>query len=122
MGGWFIRHFAVGALLGMALAVSACGGASEGEEAKAPDSVDDSDEAPRQSPMEELQAIPKELRAQVANLTKPIDDVQKVIDQLTSIPKRYGLDPADMTAMAKATLESGKVSLDNVLTDRDHHP
>jgi prefoldin subunit 5 len=90
--------------------VSAC------EEAKSPDSVDhddrdDHDESPKQSPMEELEAIPKELKAQVAHLTKPIDDIQKVIDQLTSIPKRYGIDPADMIAMAKATLESGKVNV-----------
>jgi prefoldin subunit 5 len=104
------HQFAVSALLGLALAVSACGAANEGEEAKSPDSVD-SDEPPRQSPMEELQAIPRDLRAQVANLTKPIDDVQKVIDQLSSIPKRYGLDPADMIAMAKATVESGKVNV-----------
>jgi hypothetical protein len=95
-------HFALSALLGLAVANSAC------EEAKSPDSVE-SDES--ESPMEELQAIPVELSAQVADLTKPIDDVQKVIDQLTSIPKRYGIDAADMIAMAKATVESGKVDV-----------
>ena len=105
-GGGRIRQlsFWVSALLGLALVVSAC------EEAKSPDSVE-SDESPSQSPMEDLQAIPIELSAQVANLTKPIDDVQTVIDQLTSIPKRYGLDAADMLAMAKATVESGEVNV-----------
>jgi hypothetical protein len=98
------RRFGLSALLGVALMVSAC------EEAKSPDSVD-KDESSSQSPMEELQAIPVELNAQVANLTKPIDDVQKVIDQLTSIPKRYGINAADMMAMAKATVESGEINV-----------
>ncbi len=84
-------HLALSALLGLAVVNSAC------EEAKSPDSVE-SEESPSQSPMEELQSIPVELNAQVADLTKPIDDVQKVIDQLTSIPKRYGIDAADMVA------------------------
>jgi hypothetical protein len=99
-----LHYLALSALLGLAFVGSAC------EEAKSPDSVE-SDESPSQNPMEELQAIPTELSAQVADLTKPIDDVQKVIDQLTSIPKRYGFDAADMIAMAKATLESGKVDV-----------
>ncbi len=97
-------YFGLSALLGLAVVVCAC------EEAKSPDSVE-SDESPSQSPMQQLQTIPVELSAQVANLTKPVDDMQKVIDQLTSLPKRYGIDRADMIAMAKATVESGEVTV-----------
>ena len=86
-----------------------CAGANGNEEAKSPDSADQ--DAPKRTPMEELQAIPKELKAQADDLTKPIDDVQKVIDQLTSMPKRYGLDSADVMAMAQATLESGAINV-----------
>ena len=107
-----LRHllFALSALLGLALVVlvSGCGG--ENEEAKSPDSVDH-EQPSKLSPMEQLQAIPKDLKTQADDLTKPIDDVQKVIDQLTSIPKRYGLNAADMMTMAQATLASGTVNL-----------
>ncbi len=61
--------------------------------------------------MEELKAIPKELDAEVANITKPIDDVQSVIDELASLPKKHGLAASDVSAMAKATFDNGTVDV-----------
>ncbi len=102
-------RFAFGTLLGVALLSSGCAATDENEEAKSPDSV--ASDAPQQSPMEELQAIPKDLRAEVAKLTKPIDDVDAVIDQITSIPKRHDVNAAALASMVKAALQGGAVKL-----------
>jgi hypothetical protein len=61
------------------------------------------------SPMDELKAIPKDLDGEIAALTKPIDEVQFVIDDVTSIPKRHGVSAGDMAAMSKLAFESGTV-------------
>jgi hypothetical protein len=61
--------------------------------------------------MEELKSIPKELDAEVASVTKPVDDVQSIIDDLGKLPKKYGLAAGEVMSMAKATFDSGKVEL-----------
>jgi hypothetical protein len=103
----------VAALFGCLVLVVGCGGGVEEiERARSPESANgDQPAALEQTPMEELQSIPRDLKAQVAGLTKPIDDVQKVIDQIGSIPKRYGINAGDMIAMANATFQSGQVKL-----------
>lgn len=63
------------------------------------------------TPMEELKAIPKDLDAEVASLTKPVDDVQAIIDDLTNLPKKHGLTAAELMGMAKATFDNGKVEV-----------
>lgn len=63
------------------------------------------------SPMEELQAIPKDVDKDVAALTKPIDDVQVVIEEITSLPKKHHISAGDMAAMSKATFDNGKVEV-----------
>lgn len=89
----------------LGLSIMACGGGSE--EPKTP-----ADKASAQlSPMEELKAIPKDLDAEVASLTKPIDDVQSIIDDLGAFPKKHGLAAADVMGMAKATFDNGKVEM-----------
>jgi chromosome segregation ATPase len=93
-------------ILGAAL-VTGCGGSNK--EANAPTST--SSAKVELSAMEELKAIPKELDAEAAALTKPIDDVQSVIDQLAALPKKHGINAADMSAMAKATFEKGTVEV-----------
>lgn len=89
----------------MLAGLSGCGGNSEDPKTPADKN------SPALSPMDELQAIPKDLDAEVAALTKPIDDVQSVIDDLGAIPKKYGIAASDMAAMAKATFDSGKVEV-----------
>ncbi len=94
----------------LGLSIIACGGGSE--EPKTP-----ADKAAQNlSPMDELKAIPKDLDAEVASLTKPIDDVQSIIDDLGAFPKKHGMAAADVMAMAKATFDNGKVEV-NVKTD-----
>lgn len=61
------------------------------------------------TPMDELRAIPRDLDGEIAALTKPIDEVQLVIDDMTSIPKRHGISAGDMIAMSKVAFESGSV-------------
>ncbi len=63
------------------------------------------------SPIEELKAIPDELNASVQDIMKPIDDTQSVIDQVTSLPKRYKLNAKDVMGMASASVQSGTVNV-----------
>jgi len=99
------RSLLVLSSLVLGLSVIACGGGSE--EPKTP-----ADKASAQvSPMEELQAIPKDLDAEVASLTKPVDDVQSIIDDLGAFPKKHGMAAADVMGMAKATFDNGKVEV-----------
>jgi prefoldin subunit 5 len=94
-----------GALVGLA-ALPGCGGNSE--EPQTPASKDAKSTL---TPMEELKAIPADLDADVAALTKPIDDIQSAIDDIGALPKKHGLAAADLMLMAKGTFENGKVEL-----------
>lgn len=62
-------------------------------------------------PMQQLKSISTELKAGAADLTKPIDQVQAILDDLARMPEKYGLTLGDVLGMAKATLDSGKVAL-----------
>jgi len=84
--------------------VTGCGG---GGEAKSP-----SGEKAEVSALEELQAMPKEINAELTALTKPIDDAAEVIEQLTSIPKRHGINAGELASMAKGTFDNGTVKVE----------
>jgi hypothetical protein len=96
------------ALLVLALVVSsfstACGGGNKDANSAETTKAD-------LSPMEELKAIPKDIDTDVTGLTKPIDDAQSVIDRIANLPKKYGISAADLSTMAKATLDNGKVEV-----------
>jgi hypothetical protein len=94
-------------LLAGSVAVTACGGGAGGEEPQSPNAKASAEV----SAIDELKAIPKDLDAELANLTKPIDDVQSIIDDVTSLPKKYGINAADAMRMAKATIETGKIEV-----------
>jgi hypothetical protein len=98
-----MRRIFVSLVLGVSVLSDACGGSSD---AKSADSAKVS-----VTPLEELQGIPKDLNADVADLTKPIDDTQSVIDQIGALPKKYGFTAADMATMCKATLNDGTVDV-----------
>ncbi len=98
-------HLVVSAFLAIAV-VTGCGGSRQGANAPTTSSA-----KVELSAMEELKAIPKDLDAEAAALTKPIDDVQSVLDQLANLPKKHGITAGDMSAMAKATFEKGTVEV-----------
>lgn len=89
----------------LAIAATACGGGAE--EPQAPNAK----ASLQLSALDELKAIPKDLETEVSNLTKPIDDVQSIIDDVTNLPKKHGITAADAMGMAKATVSSGKVEV-----------
>lgn len=63
------------------------------------------------SPMEELQAIPKDIEKDIADLQKPIDEAQQVADEIGALPKKHHISAGDMAAMSKATFDNGKVEV-----------
>lgn len=75
-----------------------------------PDAAADGDEDG--DPLVSLQAIPGEIQAEVDHVLQPITDVDVVIDQVTSIPTRYGVNAAELSGMAKAKMDGGSVSID----------
>ena len=91
-------------LFTLALAAAACGGSKQ--EAK-----DAHTTAADLSPMDELKAIPTDLDAEVTALTKPIDETQAVIEQITSIPTRHKINAGEVMGMARGTLDGGKVEV-----------
>jgi hypothetical protein len=70
-------------------------------------------------PMQQLKSISAELKAGAADLTKPIDQAQAILDDLARLPEKSGLTLGDVLGMAKATLDSGKVALN--LARRDDY-
>lgn len=98
-----MRRLLVSIVLGVSVLSVACGGSSDSKGA-ASAKVD-------VTPLQELQGIPKELNDGVADLTKPIDDTQSVIDQIGALPKKYGITAGDMAAMCKATISNGTVDV-----------
>jgi hypothetical protein len=63
-------------------------------------------------PLAELQSIPDRIQAEIDLVLQPITDVDVVIDQVTSIPTRHGVDAGGLTSLAKASLDGGTVSVD----------
>lgn len=104
-----MRHtlLAVSILSGLTFLAGCGGGAAKGEDPKSPSAKASIDLAP----MDELKAIPVDLNAEVAALTKPVDDMQAAIDELGALPKKHGLAAAELMGMAKATFDSGKVEV-----------
>jgi hypothetical protein len=73
-----------------------------------PDEAAESDK----DPLAELQSIPDQIQAEVDNVLQPINDIDVVIEQLTTIPEKHGVNAADLTGLAKASLDGGEVSVD----------
>ncbi len=102
------KNLLAGSILsGLILLVGCGGGAKGGEDPKSPSAKASVELAP----MGELKAIPVDLDAEVAALTKPVDDIHAAIDEIGALPKKHGLAAAEIMGMAKATFDSGKVEL-----------
>lgn len=92
------------AVLGtLALAPVGCGKKDKGTDSPDGAAQEDAD------PMVELQTIPEKIQAELDLVLQPITDIDVVVDQLTSIPTRYGMNAADLTAMASASFDGGTV-------------
>lgn len=71
-------------------------------------------------PLEALKGIPDEIQAEVDNVLQPINDVDVVVEQVTTIPTRYNLDAAAITGLAKAKMDAegnASVEIDLDVTD-----
>ena len=95
-------HLVVGAIVAVGALSVGCGGSDPQPKTAAEVDV---------PPMAQLKSISAELKAGAANLTKPIDQVQVILDDLARLPEKHGLTLGDVLGMAKATLDSGKVTL-----------
>ena len=98
---------AISILSGLTFLAGCGGGAASGEDPKTPGAK----ASIELSAMDELKAIPTDLTAEVAALTKPIDDIQAAIDELGALPKKHGLAASELMAMAKGTFDNGKVEV-----------
>jgi hypothetical protein len=63
-------------------------------------------------PLAELQSIPDRIQAEVDHVLQPITDVDVVIDQVTTMPSRLGLDAGGLTSLASASLSDGQVEIE----------
>lgn len=63
------------------------------------------------TPMEELKAVPKDLHADLEALTKPLDDLDGAVDELTSFPERHHVDAKGVMALAKARVSGEKLEI-----------
>lgn len=100
-------HLVIGAIVAAGTLCVGCGGSEPQSKTAAEVDV---------PPMQQLKSISAELKAGAADLTKPIDQVQAILDDLARLPEKHGLTLGDVLGMAKATLDSGKVAL-NVSVD-----
>lgn len=80
-------------LLALPMTVGGCEKKDKGEKTENPDKGD---------PLEELLSIPDRLQAEVDGVIKPLDDAEKVMADLESIPERYNLSLADFKGMVQA--------------------
>ncbi len=99
-----MRRVLVSLVLGVSILSVACGGSGSDSKTGASAKAD-------LTPLQELQSIPTDLNADVADLTKPIDDSQAVMDQISALPKKYNITAGDMAAMCKATMNDGTVDV-----------
>ncbi len=74
---------------------------------KNPDDAGESDK----DPLTELQSIPGAIQAEVDMVLKPITDVDVVIDQVSTMPSRLGVDAKGLRGMASASLTNGEVAV-----------
>jgi hypothetical protein len=83
-------------LLALPLTVGGCEKKNKGEETTDPDEAEGGD------PLEELKAIPDRIQAEIDGVLKPIDDAEKLMAELETIPERYSLTAADFKGMVQA--------------------
>ena len=91
-------------VLVFAIAAAACGG-GKGE---ASTSADAEAKVPV---LDQLKGLSVDLQGQLDALLAPINEVDALVEQLTSIPKRLNLNAKELMGMFKATADGGQVQL-----------
>ncbi|MCH9682194.1 MAG: hypothetical protein K0V04_12220 [Deltaproteobacteria bacterium] len=96
-------------ILSVALAAPLTGCKKNDKGTENPDEAAESDV----DPLDELQTIPDQIQAEIDMVLQPINDVDVVIDMVTSMPQTLGLDAASLRGMAAASLSAdGEVSVE----------
>lgn len=72
---------------------------------------DDASSETEGDPLEALKNIPNEIQAEVDTVLQPINDVDVVVEQVTTIPDRYKIDAKGLKSMASASLNNGEISI-----------
>jgi len=85
-------------------AAAACGG-GKGEASSSADAKVDL------SAMDQLKGLSTELQGQLDALMAPINETDAVVEQLTSMPARLGVNASALMGMAKMTADSGQISI-----------
>jgi len=62
--------------------------------------------------MQELQAVSTDLQTGVDNLMAPINETQRIIDHITAMPGRLGIDAKSLMGMCKSSFQSGQLDFD----------
>jgi hypothetical protein len=83
------------ALLALPMTIGGCEKKNKGEETETP-------EGEGGDPLEELKATPDKIQAEIDALLKPIDDAEKLMADLETIPERYQLSAADFKGIVQA--------------------
>lgn len=83
-------------LLALPLTISGCEKKEKGEKTENPDDAEGGD------PVAELLATPDKIQAEIDNLLKPIDDAEKLMADIESIPAKYELSLDDFKGMVQA--------------------
>jgi hypothetical protein len=93
------------AILAVALAAISCGGSGKGETKTAADATVDL------SAMDQLKGLSTGLQAQLDALMAPINEVDGLVGDITSMPSRLGVNASSLLSSAKATVDGGQISV-----------
>jgi hypothetical protein len=91
-------------VLVFAMAAAACGG-SKGESKSSEDAKE------KVPAMDQLKGLSVELQAQLDALMAPINEIDALVAQITSMPQRLNLNASELMGMCKATVDGGQVQL-----------
>jgi hypothetical protein len=91
-------------VLVFAIAAAACGG-------KKADSNSSADAEVKVSAIDQLKGISVDLQAQLDALMAPINEVDALVEQITSMPARLKLNASELMGMFKASADGGQVQL-----------
>jgi hypothetical protein len=98
------KHLALGLTVLVFALAAACGG-KKGD-AKSGDDAKDNRPA-----IEQLKGLSVDLQGQLDALMAPINEVDALVNQITSMPQRLNLNASELMGMFKATAEGGQVQL-----------
>jgi DNA repair exonuclease SbcCD ATPase subunit len=88
----------------LAIAAAACGGSKGDASGSAEAKVD-------LSAMDQLKGLSADLQAQLDALMAPINEVDALVEQITSMPQRLNVNASALMGMAKATVDGGQVAI-----------